>query len=77
MNQVVKAAKATYNFFVGDAIILAAVVVAFGLATLLLNVPGLKQNIPQAVTAAIFIVIVVAGLTITLGREIQGRLRQR
>ncbi|MEO7002315.1 MAG: hypothetical protein ABI068_10865 [Ktedonobacterales bacterium] len=77
MNPIVKAAKATYNFFVGDAIILAGVVVAFGLATLLLNVPALAQAIPQAVTAAIFIALIVAGLALTLGRELRGRARQR
>lgn len=77
MNPIVKAAKATYNFFVGDVILLAAVVVAFGLATILLNAPGVKQAVPQAVTAILFIAIVVAGLALTLGREIRGRARQR
>ena len=77
MNRIVNALKATYNFFAGDAIILAAVVIAFGLATLLLHVSALATSVPNAVTAAIFIAVIVAGLAITLGRELAGRPRRR
>lgn len=71
MNRVTSALKATYNFFAGDAIILTGVVAAFVIGLLLVH----AAKAPNALVAAIFIVLIVAGLTITLGRELAGRKR--
>jgi hypothetical protein len=71
MNRIVNVLKATYNFFVGDAILLAAVVVAFLLATLFLHAltaPGFGAR--NVIAAVLLIVSVVAGLAATLGREL-------
>lgn len=71
MNRVLGALKATYNFFSGDAITLVATFVAFALGLLLLKV----ARAPNALVAALFVLILVAGLIITLSREIAGRSR--
>lgn len=71
MTRVVGIARATYNFFAGDAIILTAVVVAFVLAAVLEG----SSAAGNAVTAALFIACIVGGLTLTLGRELRGRKR--
>ncbi len=71
MNRIVNVLKATYNFFVGDAILLAAVVVAFLLGTIILHVltsPGFGAR--NVIAAVLLIAIVVAGLAATLGREL-------
>ncbi len=73
MNRITKAAKAAYNFFAGDAIILTAVIVAFVAAGLLVN----AAHAPNVLSAVVFIALIVAGLATTLGREIAGRPRQR
>lgn len=76
MNRIVNALKATYNFFVGDAILLAAVVIAFLLGTLVLHVLTAPNFDARNVLAAVLlIVIVVAGLATTLARELAGRDR--
>lgn len=72
MQRVLNAIKATYNFFSGDAILLSAAIIAFALGLLLA-----KATAPNALVAVIFVAIIVAGLVITLGREIAGRPRQR
>jgi hypothetical protein len=69
MNRVRNALLATYNFFAGDAIILAAVALAFMCAALLVGV----FHAPNALAAVVLIVLLVAGLATTLGREVAGR----
>ena len=73
MNRVTKAIKATYNFFSGDAITLAATLIAFALGLLLTQI----LHAPNTLTALVFIVIIAAGLVTTLRREIAGRPRVR
>ncbi len=73
MDRVLGAVKATYNFFSGDAILLSAAIIAFVLGLLLAQV----AKAPNAVVAIIFVAVVIAGLTVTLAREIAGRPRQR
>lgn len=70
MNRILGAAKATYFFFAGDAIILVAVLVAFGLTALLY-----RLSVPTLALAIVFIGLIVAGLALTLGRELRGRKR--
>jgi hypothetical protein len=69
MSRVTRAAKATYNFFAGDAIILTAVLVAFVVAALLARLAG----VPNALIAVGFVALIVAGLVLTLSRELVGR----
>ena len=71
MNRITNVLKATYNFFAGDAIILIAVVAAFVIGWLLVH----TLKAANALVGAIFIVLMLAGLTITLGRELAGRKR--
>ncbi len=74
MQVILNALKATYNFFVGDVILLAGAAVAFLLATVFLHfafAPGSSTgNILGAVALIAFIVI---GLIATLARELMGR----
>lgn len=72
MGRVSGAVKATYNFFSGDAILLSAAVIAFALGLLLARI----AHAPNALVAIVFVVIIVSGLAVTLGREIAGRPRQ-
>ena len=71
MNRVTGAIKATYNFFSGDAITLAATFIAFALGLLLEKV----FQAPNAFVAVVFVAVIVAGLVTTLRREIAGRPR--
>jgi hypothetical protein len=71
LTQVFGALKAAYNFFVGDAIILVAVIVAFGVGATLAHVPGIANPI----VAVVMIGIILAGLVTTLGRERAGHMR--
>lgn len=71
MTRVIGVLKATYAFFAGDAILLAAVLLAFGLAALL----GKAAHAPNVLVAIIFIALIVGGLALTLGRELRGRQR--
>ena len=73
MNRITGALKATYNFFAGDAIILGGVVLAFVVGALLLDV----AKAPNALSAVVFVAIIAGSLTLTLGRELAGRPRQR
>jgi hypothetical protein len=73
MNPIVRAIKATYNFFAGDMIILSAVIAAFVICALLVN----AAHAPNVVNALVFIAFIVGGLTLTLGRELRGRPRLR
>lgn len=73
MDRIIAAAKATYLFFSGDAITLTATLVAFALAWLLVALAGA----PQGAVGVQLIVIIVAGLALTLWREIAGRPRAR
>ncbi len=66
MNQIVSAAKATYYFFAGDAIILSAVLLAFVLGFVLVHV----AHAPNPLVAVVFIVLIVGGLVLTLSREL-------
>lgn len=67
---VLRGIKAVYNFFAGDAIILVAVVLAFAAAFAIARV--LRAN---ALGAAAFLLLIVAGLTATLARERMSRSR--
>ncbi|HEY7347313.1 MAG TPA: hypothetical protein VH599_03260 [Ktedonobacterales bacterium] len=71
MKRLSSALKATYFFFAGDAILLAAVLLAFGLAAVL----GKAAQAPNVVVAILFIALIVGGLALTLGRELRGRQR--
>jgi fatty acid desaturase len=71
MTRVVKALKATYLFFAGDAILLTATLLAFALAALL----GKVAQAPNLVVGIIFVAVIVGGLTLTLSRELRGRPR--
>ncbi|HEU5438779.1 MAG TPA: hypothetical protein VFU88_05780 [Ktedonobacterales bacterium] len=73
MNRIVGALKATYTFFAGDAIILGGVALAFIAGTLLVRV----LQAPNALSALVFVALIVAGLVLTLGRELRGRPRTR
>ncbi len=68
MRAVLRALKATYTFFAGDAIILIAVVIAFAAAFTLARV--LESH---ALAVVAFMVFIVGGLTATLARERAGR----
>jgi hypothetical protein len=72
MIRLVGALKATYNFFAGDAILLAGVALAFVLAALL----GQVAKAPNPVVAVVFVACIVGGLATTLGRELKGRQRR-
>lgn len=71
MKRVMGTLKATYNFFAGDAIILTTVIAAFVLGWLLVHV----AKAANALVGAIFIALIVAGIAVTLGRELAGRKR--
>lgn len=73
MNRITGFAKAAYNFFAGDAIILTAVIVAFVAVGLLVN----AAHAPNVLDAIVFIALIVGGLATTLGREVAGRPRHR
>jgi hypothetical protein len=73
MNRVLSALKATYNFFSGDAITLAATLVAFALSLFLAKI----LHAPNALVAQAFVIIIIAGLVATLWREVAGRPRAR
>lgn len=73
MNPILRALKATYNFFAGDAILLAAVAIAFALGLLLAH----ALAAPNPLVAVIFVGCIVGGLVLTLSRELVGRNRQR
>lgn len=73
MNRVLGALKAAYNFFSGDAITMVATLTAFALGLLLMGV----FHASNAVVAAGFVIIIVAGLITTLSREVAGRPRAR
>jgi hypothetical protein len=73
MNRAASALKALYNFFSGDAITLSATLIAFALGLILIQV----LHASSALVATAFVAIIVAGLVITLRREIAGRPRAR
>lgn len=73
MDRITRAAKAAYNFFSGDAIILTAVIVDFIVVGLLVN----AAHAPNVLSAVIFIAFIVGGLATTLAREVAGRPRHR
>ena len=73
MERVMGAIKATYNFFSGDAILLSSAIIAFALGYVLANV----AHASNPTVAVLFVAIVVAGLAVSLNREIAGRPRQR
>lgn len=73
MSQIRNALLATYNFFAGDAIILAMVLLAFVCAGLLVGV----FHAPNALAVFVLILLLVAGLVATLAREAAGRPRAR
>jgi uncharacterized membrane protein YccC len=56
-----------YQFFAGDAILLGGVAVAFGSAAVL------SRIVSNLVEAVVFVSFIVAGLTVTLAREVYGR----
>jgi hypothetical protein len=69
MKAIMRAVKATYNFFAGDAIILSAVVVAFILGAALAR----AARAPNALVAVLFVAIIAGGLIATLSRELASR----
>lgn len=71
LSRISGAIKATYNFFVGDAIILVAVITAFIVVGILVH----GAHVANPIAAITLIVIIVAGLATTLGRELVGRKR--
>lgn len=71
MNAIVRALKATYNFFAGDAILLVATALAFALGLLLVHLFAA----PNPLVAVVFVGCIVGGLALTLGRELRGRER--
>ncbi len=71
MKQILRALKATYDFFAGDAIIIAFVAAAFCAAGLLARF----AHAPMAALAAALVGLVTLGLVLTLGREARGRGR--
>lgn len=73
MSRILSALKAVYNFFSGDAILLSAAIIAFALGWLLAH----ELAAPNILVGLLFVAIIVAGLAVTLGREIAGRARQR
>jgi hypothetical protein len=72
MSRIVSFLRAVYNFFAGDAILLAAVALAFVLGFAL----GRVQSMPPAIPAIVFVAAIVLGLWATLGREVLGRARR-
>ncbi|HEU5349599.1 MAG TPA: hypothetical protein VFU63_13390 [Ktedonobacterales bacterium] len=72
MTPMLRALKATYNFFAGDAILLAATALAFVIGLML----GHALAAPSSLVAAVFVGCIVGGLALTLGRELRGRVRQ-
>ncbi len=72
MRRVLGILKAIYFFFAGDAILLIAVLLAFGLAALL----GKVAHAPNVLVASVLIALIVAGLALTLSRELRGRPRK-
>lgn len=73
MNAILRGVKATYNFFAGDAIILSAVVAAFVLGLFLSQ----AVHADNVIVAIVFVLLIVLGLVMTLGREARGRPRAR
>jgi MFS family permease len=65
VNRIFGAAKATYNFFSGDAIAIGFVAAAFIAAYLL---EAFTQH-NQWAAGVTFVVLILLGLTVTLGRE--------
>lgn len=72
MDRVLGAIKATYNFFSGDAVLLSSAIIAFALSYALA-----RAQVSNATVAVVFVAIIVAGLAVSLSREIAGRPRQR
>ena len=72
MQRILGAAKATYNFFSGDAIAMSGVAIAFVVGYLLerLN-PG-----DQWAPGVLFVALILLGLAVTLGRERASAKRQ-
>jgi len=66
-----KIVKAIYNFLVGDMIILIGIALVFLLLLLINTVSALAPL--RAFSGIILIVVVLAVLGITLGRELHGR----
>jgi hypothetical protein len=66
-----KALKAVYNFIVGDMVILVGIMLVFLLLALINNVASLAPA--RAYSGIILIVVTLAVLGITLGRELRGR----
>lgn len=73
MSRITGPLNAAYNFFAGDAIILGTVAAAFILAALLVH----AFDASNVVVAVVFVGIIVAGLTTTLGREAVGHKRRQ
>ena len=69
MNAALRVVKVTYNFFAGDMFILAGVIAAFVVGSLLLG----HTTLPNAVVAVIFVALISSPLAISLGREVSGR----
>ncbi|HUJ74690.1 MAG TPA: hypothetical protein VL359_07515 [bacterium] len=69
MKALLRALKAIYDFFAGDAIILAFVGVGFVGAGLLLKLAGASVG----VGAAVLVGLVTVGLVTTLAREARGK----
>lgn len=73
MRSLVKALVSVYDFFAGDVILLAATAVSFAVSAVLAK--ALHES--NLVTAVVFVVIVVAGLLATIGRELRSSARKQ
>ena len=67
MKSLVRALVSVYDFFAGDAILLAATAISFAITAVLSRV----MHESNLVTAIVFVVIVVVGLVATIGRELR------
>lgn len=74
MSRILKVIRATYDFFVGDMIILVTVVVAFIAAWILAHLWGGTAG--QLIGGIVFVGLVLTAIGLTLGRERAGARQQ-
>lgn len=66
MKSIIRVLKSIYDFFAGDAILLVAVALAFGLAAFLSRATH-EENL---LVVAAFVGLIIIGLITTVGREL-------
>lgn len=74
MSRIFKVVRATYDFFVGDMIILVTVAVAFIAAWILAHLWGGTAG--QVIGGIVFVGLVLTAIGLTLGRERAGARQQ-